>query len=200
MYRDILELDGIRKPQIILDLLRLIALQIGKEVSYNELAQKLNISVMTVQKYIYLLEESFIIFSLRGFSRNLRNEITKSPKIYFYDIGVRNALINNFNPPSLRSDIGDIWENFVIAERIKQKKSLKIYGQPYFWRTHTQKEIDYIEDYDGVLHAYEIKWNEKKTAKLPKEFATTYPENTFQVIHRENWIEFFDEKRDYIGN
>ena len=159
-------------------------------MSYRELATKLGVSVATVQKYLHLLEESFIIFTLHGFSRNLRNEITKSPKIYFYDVGIRNTLIQNWNAPELRTDIGDLWENYIIAERIKMKKTQKIYGQSYFWRTHDQKEIDYIEEYDGIIHAYEIKWNPKKSASAPKVFMEAYPNHTFAKITRENWMDF----------
>lgn len=189
LYKDILEIDAIRKPESIVKLLRLVALQIGKEVSYSELAIELSMSTVSVQKYLYLLEEAFIVFTLPGLSRNLRNEITKSPKIYFYDVGVRNALINNFNPPSLRTDIGELWENFIIAEMWKRKRTEKRHLSHYFWRTHTQKEIDYIEDYDGILHAYEIKWNERKVPKIPKVFMEAYPEHTFDVITKENWID-----------
>lgn len=192
LYKDILEIDSIQKPESIIKLLRLVALQIGNKVSYSELGTQLDMSTVSIQKYLYLLEEAFIIFTLSGFSRNLRNEITRSPKIYFYDVGVRNALINNFNPPSLRTDIWSLWENFIIAEMMKKKRTEKVYRSMHFWRTHTQKEIDYIEDYDGALHAYEIKWNEKKSTKIPKEFALTYPEHTFDVIHPENWMEFFE--------
>lgn len=193
LYKDIIEIDGIRKSQVILQLLRLLALQIGSEVSYSELAQKLGISTVTVQKYIYLLEESFIVFTLSGLSRNLRNEITKSPKIYFYDVGIRNALIGNFASPDLRTDIWALWENYIIAEMVKQKKTMKLHGNSYFWRTHAQQEIDYIDDYDGILHAHEIKWSPRKAARAPRVFQVAYPDHIFAKITRENWIEMLTD-------
>jgi predicted AAA+ superfamily ATPase len=190
LYKDILELETIRKSPIISDLLTLVALQVGSEVSYSELAQKIGVNIATVQKYLYLLEEAFIIFTLRAFSRNLRNEIHKSQKIYFYDVGIRNALIRNFNPPEIRTDLGGLWENFVIAERVKYNKSSKYLANGYFWRTHEGKEIDYLEEKDGMLQAFEIKWNEKKQTKMPKVFQDAYPNTPFRTIHGGNWIDF----------
>lgn len=185
LSKDILEIEGIRKWPIIVRLLELLALQIGQIVSYSELARQLGISTMTVQKYIHLLEESFIIFSLFGFSRNLRNELKKSPKVYFYDVGIRNAIIEDWKPIHLRSDIGNLWENFIIAEIYKHTRSLS-YGKGYFWRTKEGKEIDYILEKDWDLTAYEIKWWEKWW----KHFATFlrwYPGAKQVLINQESF-------------
>lgn len=190
LYKDILELDEIRHRRKIIDLLSLLAFQIGHEVSLSELGRSLELSSATVDKYLYYLEESFVLFRLRGFSRNLRKEITKTCRYYFYDTGVRNAIIKNFNPLSIRNDIGMLWENFLVMERLKrQEYSISWYGNNYFWRTHDQKEIDWIEDYDGKLHAYEFKWSDKPV-KVPKVFIQTYPDSTFEVVHRDNFLDF----------
>jgi uncharacterized protein len=185
LSRDILEIEGIRKWPIIVRLLELLALQIGQIVSYSELARQLGISTTTVQKYIHLLEESFIIFSLFGFSRNLRNELKKSPKIYFYDIGIRNAIIEDWKPIHLRSDIGNLWENFIIAEIYKHTRSLS-YGKGYFWRTKEWKEIDYILEKDGEIRAFEIKWWDK-VSKYFDTFHKWYPNSQEILINRESF-------------
>ena len=187
LSKDILEIEGIRKWPIIIRLLQLLALQIGQVVSYSELAREIGVSTVTVQKYIHLLEESFIIFSLHGFSRNLRNELKKSPKIYFYDVWVRNAIIEDWKPINLRSDIGNLWENFIIAEIYKHTRSLS-YGKGYFWRTKEWKEIDYILEKDGEIRAFEIKWWDK-VSKHFDTFQKWYPESTNTLINRET---FFD--------
>jgi len=189
LYQDLLKLEDIKKPKLLEQLLRLLAFQVGSEVSFSELAQKLSVSTVTVQKYVDLLEKSFIIFSLPGFSRNLRNEIIKSPKIYFYDLGVRNSLINNFNPIDLRNDLGALWENFCILERRKYLEYQQITVNSYFWRNYQQQEIDYIEEKDGILNCFEFKWNDRKKAKLPNSFKESYPNHTFKVINQENWLE-----------
>jgi len=190
LYKDILEYGGIRNPKIINDLLKALALQLGNEVSYNELAQLLQIDRATVEKYIDLLEKSYVIFKLQALNNNQRNEIKNSRKIYFYDNGVRNAIIQNFNPISLRNDIGALWENFVISERIKKNKYQKNYVFQYFWRNYYGQEIDYVEDINGTYHAFEFKWNEKRKAKYPKAYQRLYPKSSFQLINKGNFEEF----------
>ena len=187
LYKDVLELESIRYHHKIRDLLRLLAFQIGSEVSINELATTLGLGRDTVHRYIDLLEKSFVIFTIRGFSRNLRKEINKMPKIYFYDLGVRNAIINNFSEPHERNDIGVLWENFVIAERLKRNAYKDHFCASYFWRTYTGAELDYVEEYDGKLYGYEMKW--KKTSKAPKTWINTY-NGEFMCINQDNFLEF----------
>jgi len=189
LYKDILSFEGVKKSSVIVNLLQLLALQLGNEVSYSEIARQLGISRLTVQKYLNLLEQSFVIFSLRSFSRNLRKEISKSVKIYFYDLGIRNSLIQNFNQLEIRNDRGALWENFCIMERIKRNSNNRIFANYYFWRTYTQKEIDYIEERDGKLFAFEFKWNADKK-KIPQEFLNTYGDSEFETINRENYWDF----------
>ncbi len=189
MFKDILELDRIKSSKLLLDLLRLLAFQIGNEVSLSELGKQLGIDAKTIKRYIDLFEKSFIIFNLRGYSRNLRKEITKKSKYFFYDLGLRNAVISNFNSLEIRNDVGMLWENFLIIERIKKRAYKQIYGNPYFWRTWTQKEVDLIEERDGKLFGYEFKWKDKKV-KPPKEFLETYKEATFTVINPSNFQDF----------
>lgn len=188
LYKDILAFEGIKKTGIIENLLRLLALQLGNEVSYNELAQALGVSRLTVQKYINLLEQSFVIFTLRAFSRNMRKEISKSVKIYFYDLGVRNSLIQNFNLLSLRNDAGALWENLMIAERIKNNSHRQLRPNKYFWRTYDQKEIDYIEEKEGILSAFEFKLG--KAGKAPSEFLENYSNSEFSTVTRKNYFDF----------
>ncbi|GHU10933.1 ATPase [Alphaproteobacteria bacterium] len=189
LYKDILAIEGIRHSKVLLNLLIALALQIGNEVSYNELANKLGISANTVIKYVDLLEKCFIIFELTAFSRNLRNEVgRKSKKIYFYDLGVRNAIINAFAPLEMRADVGALWENFCIVELIKKANNNQQFSNNYFWRTYEQQEVDFIEEYDGVLHAYEFKYSPKAKVKPPKLFLETY-QSEFTVIHKDNWYE-----------
>ncbi len=190
LFKDILEMDGIRNSKKIKDLLRLLAFQIGKEVSLQELGSSLDLHKDTVFKYLDLLEKSFVIINIRGFSRNLRKEVNKTSRYYFYDNGIRNALINNFNDIGLRNDIGELWENFVIIERIKKQSYQSIYSNNYFWRTYDQKEIDWVEERDGKLYGYEIKWNDKKKVKEPKLWKETYDNAEFKVINKENYLEF----------
>lgn len=190
LYKDIFEFQDIRKPEVIDKLLQALALQVGNEVSFNELSKLLGIDKDTVQRYISLLEKSYILFHLRSFSRNVRNELKKSTKIYFYDNGVRNALISNFNSLAIRDDIGALWENFLISERYKRNSYSLNYGKPYFWRTTQQQEIDYIEERDGQLNCYEFKWSATKKASLSSTFSTNYPNSTFKVINQINYMDF----------
>lgn len=190
LYKDILEYAGIRKSDMIIKLLQLLALQVGNEVSFSEIWQKLWLNTVTVQNYIDLLEKSFVIYTLKWFSRNLRNEITKSVKIYFRDIGILNSLINNFNPRELRSDLWWLWENFCITERMKYNANNRHLVHSYFRRTYTQQEIDYIEEKDWILYAFECKSNPKSTVKIPPLFQEKYPNSIFTVINPTN-IESF---------
>ncbi|HJK86603.1 MAG TPA: ATP-binding protein [Candidatus Megaira endosymbiont of Nemacystus decipiens] len=191
LYKDILEMTDIKNSGKIRDLLILLALQLGSEVSLNELAKNLQLHIVTVQKYLDLLEKSFVIFKLRSFSRNLRKEINKSSKYYFYDTGIRNAILGNFRPLNLRNDVGGLWENFLICEKIKQNEYNRKFINQYFWRTYDRQEIDYIEEENGYLNAYEFKWNPKTKAKKPKLFLDSYQDSTFQIISQDNYISDF---------
>ena len=191
LYKDLLELEGIRKPALLEKLLVALALQMGSEVSYNELAQTVGSDSKTVEKYIDLLEKCFIIFRLQAFSRNLRNELKKSRKIYFYDNGVRNAILQNFTPLALRNDTGALWENFFISERLKANHYAGRYAKSYFWRTKSQQEIDYVEESDGAFRAFELKWNPKKgNAAIPASFMQAYPVAEAVVITPENYLDY----------
>lgn len=191
LFKDLFKFEGIKKSSLLKNLVVSLALQLGNEVTYNELAVKLGVSHLTVQKYIDLLEQSFVVFKLNSFSRNIRSEITKSFKIYFYDNGIRNALINNFNPISLRNDVGALWENFCISERIKSNAYLNRNVNIYFWRTYDQKEIDYVEESGGKITGYEIKYSEKQKVKVPKIFSETYTAEVHKV-DKSNYWKFFD--------
>lgn len=190
LYKDILTFGGIKKNDKLMMLLQAIAYQLGSQVSYSELAQTVGIDGKTVEAYIDLLEKCYIIFRLPSFSRNLRNELKHSRKIYFYDNGIRNAVISNFMPASLRTDIGALWENFAISERIKRNEYTRKWCNCFFWRTHQQKEIDYLEECDGLLNAYEFKYNARKVAKEPNDFAKAYPDAQFKEITPNNIDEF----------
>ena len=190
LYKDIFVLENLKKPQLVEKLLQALALQVGNEVSLTELGQLLNADFKTVEKYIDLLEKAYIVFRLPSLNRNLRTEIKKSRKIYFFDNGLRNAIIRNFNPMNARTDAGALWENFIIAERYKYTSYKRMWMNRFFWRTHTQQEIDYIEEYDGKLFAYEIKWNSRKKARLPKNFMESYKEHEFRIINPQNFIDF----------
>lgn len=188
LFKDILEFQHLRKPDILMNLLRLLSFQISNEVSYTELANKLKVDQTVIQRYIQLLEDSFIIFRLQALKRNLRNEIGKSRKIYFWDLGVRNAIIQNTNTLDFRNDEGALWENFCVSERLK----FMWYNQPllfqsYFWRTYSQKEIDYIEERDGIFHTYEFKWSSKKKKQMPEDFKKAYKNANFTTITPENF-------------
>lgn len=189
LLKDIIAFEGIKNSSKIKDLLRLIAFQIGKEVSLDELAKQLQMSRNTVEKYLDLCTKVFILKKIEAFSGNLRKEISKSSRWYFWDLGVRNALINDFRPLALRTDKGELWENYLIFERLKFLKYNKILAETYFWRTYDQQEIDWLEHENGQMRAYEFKWKEAK-AKIPKAFAKTYPEATFSVINQENYLAF----------
>ncbi len=189
LYKDILAYGGIRKPEILEKLLQALALQIGNEVSYNELSQLVSIDKNTVSNYIDILEKTFVIFKLKSFSRNLRNEIKTNQKIYFYDTGIRNMVIGNFNALELRQDKGAVWENFLISERMKKNTYEGSLAKPYFWRTVQQQEIDYVEETAGQVTGYEIKWNTNAKVKLPKLFKETYTAE-IEVLTRENFRTF----------
>ena len=189
LFKDILELESIRNSSKLINLLRLLAFQIGHEVSLNELSRNLEIAKQTVERYLDLLEKTFIIKKVPGFSRNLRNEVTKTARYYFWDNGIRNAVINNFNPVVMRNDIGMLWENFLFIERIKKQSYKKIYSNNYFWRTYDRKEIDFVEERDGRLYGFEFKWSKKKS-KPPKIWTDTYKEASYETITKENFIKF----------
>jgi predicted AAA+ superfamily ATPase len=190
LYKDILQFEQVKRPGLLLNLLNALALQVGNEVSLNELSRMLSETVPTIQRYLELLEKAFVIFRLRSFSRNLRNEIAKGQKIYFYDLGIRNALIRNFNPLNLRNDTGALWENFCITERMKFNQNRRRFVNAWFWRTYDQKEVDYIEDEGGVLHAFEFKYRATRKSGVPKIFSESYPDSTFDIITSENFLEF----------
>ncbi len=190
LLKDILEHDGIRNSGKMIDLLRLIAFQIGKEVSLDELAKQLGISRNTVERYLDLLSKVFVIYKLQGYSRNLRKEVTKSHKWYFYDNGIRNALIANFNPFNLRNDIGELWENYLLSERIKYQQYNGMVVNNYFWRTYQQQEIDWIEDRGGELYAYELKWKTDKKDKIPSAWKEAYPDSKFEVMSSDNYLDW----------
>ena len=189
LYKDILELDGVRHSQKIGRLLQLVAFQIGKEVSLTELASQLGMSKNTVDRYLDLLEKSFVLRRLGGFSRNPRKEISKSSRYYFIDNGIRNALINNFNPLDIRNDVGMLWENYLIMERFKRQEYLMDSANNYFWRTYDRKEIDLVEETGGRLHGYEIKWRKQKELP-PRAWKENYPDASFQVVHKDNYLDF----------
>jgi predicted AAA+ superfamily ATPase len=185
LYRDVFEFETIKRPEIIVQLLQSLAFQIGSEVSHHELANQVKANVKTVERYLDLLEKAFVIYRLKALSRNLRNEIGTKEKIYFYDLGIRNSLINQFNPVTLRNDVGALWENFCVIERIKLRQIQKRQGPVYFWRTHEQKEIDYVEEENGVFHGFEFKWNPDAKLKLPQQFIEKY-RGTVTVVHPDN--------------
>ncbi len=189
LYRDLLDLNQLKNSSKIFDLLKLIAYQIGSPISYNELGRQLGLSTDTVISYIDLLEKVFVIFRLSGFNRNLRKEVTKNKKIYFYDVGVRNAIIENFSKPESRPDIGALWENFIIVERIKRNIYLRAHVNHYFWRTYTGAELDFVEQGNGKLSGVEIKW-QNKIAKAPKTWIETYQESEFRCINLANYQDF----------
>ena len=190
LLKDILEHDGIRNSGKMIDLLRLIAFQIGKEVSLDELAKQLGISRNTVERYLDLLSKVFVIYKLQGFSRNLRKEVTKSHKWYFYDNGIRNALIANFNPFNLRNDIGELWENYLLSERIKYQQYNGMVVNNYFWRTYQQQEIDWVEERGGEIFAYELKWKTDKKVKIPSAWKEAYPDSKFEVMSSDNYLDW----------
>lgn len=189
LLKDILELDSIKNASKILNILRLLAFQVGSEVSFSEIGQKVALSRNTVERYIDLLEKTFIIFKLNGFNKNLRKEISKSSKYFFWDNGIRNAVISNFNALGLRNDVGQLWENYIVSERLKYLFYNKTALNYFFWRTYDQQEIDWIEEREGKLFAYEIKYENKKV-KIPAAWKDAYPESKFTVISKDNYLDF----------
>ena len=190
LYKDVLAWESIQKPDKLIKLLQALAFQVGSQVSFHELSQICELSSKTVEKYIQLLEKTYVIFRLGSFSRNLRNELKSSKKIYFYDNGIRNALIANFNQVENRPDVGPLWENFLISERIKYLHYSGEWANYWYWRTKDQKEIDFVEESDGQINAYEFKWNPKAKVKSPKLFLRTYENSRFTVITQDNFEEF----------
>jgi len=189
LYQDILEFENLKRADVLIKMLQLLALQVGQLVSYHELAKTLKISSATVERYIDLLEKAFVVFRLPPFSRNLRNEIGKKSKIFFYDVGIRNSVIQQYQPMDMRSDKGGLWENFLVAERLKYLHARGLRPNRYFWRNLQQAEIDYMEEMDGLLHTFEFKW-QPKAQKMPLAFANAYPNSTFQMVDLENFESF----------
>lgn len=189
LYKDILTLEGIKKSAKIVDLLRLLAFQIGNEVSLHELGQQIHLDLRTIDKYLDLLEKAFVIKRISAFSRTPRKEISKNQKVYFFDNGIRNTLINNYNSIEMRNDIGALWENYLVMERLKKQSYLKIFANNYFWRTYTKKEIDWVEEREGKLFGYEFKWGNKST-KAPKDWLNTYQNANFEIINQTNYLAF----------
>jgi predicted AAA+ superfamily ATPase len=192
LYKDVLALVGLKKPQLLEKILKALALLVGNEVSLNELATLVSADVKTVDNYIYLLEQVFVVFRLGAISRNERNEISTKKKIYFYDNGIRNALLGNFAPVPLRQDIGGLWENFLISERKKLLHYHGFHGRVFFWRNKQQAEIDYVEEIDGKIYAYEFKWNPLAKAKFPAFFLEKYKPVEIKVIHPENFWQWLN--------
>lgn len=190
LYKDVLLLDQIQKPDGLIKLLQALAYQVGSQVSYNELSLLTGLDAKTVDKYISVLEQAYVVFRLGSFSRNLRSELKKSRKIYFYDNGIRNALIANFNQLESRQDVGALWENFLMAERKKYLEYHQRWTNVWYWRTTEQAEIDYVEEEGGKMNAYEMKWNKNAKHKVPRLFLNTYPGSVFKVIHPGNVEEF----------
>lgn len=188
LYQDLLEFNEIKKSQKIIDILKNLAFQIGSEVSLQELGNAVSLNIRTVEKYLNLLEKTFVIKRVSGFSRNLRKEVSKMSKYYFFDNGVRNTIIQNFNTLDLRNDVGQLWENYLFMERLKRNKYKNIKSNIYFWRTYDKKEIDLIEEREGKLFGYEFKYS--KIAKEPKAWKETYPQASFEVINKDNYLDF----------
>ena len=194
LYKDLLMIDQIKKPSALVKLLQALALQIGSQVSYHELAQICGLDGKTIEKYMMLLEQSYIIFRLTSFSRNQRNELKRSRKVYFFDNGIRNSLIANFEQIENRTDIGALWENYLVSERVKYLAYQQKWVNNWYWRTTEQQEIDYVEEENGQLSAYEFKWNPKAKGSIPNSFKKTYPTATINIIHRENFEQFLGVK------
>ncbi|MCC7117900.1 MAG: ATP-binding protein [Anaerolineales bacterium] len=190
LVKDILAFDRVKNSKTLLDLLKLLAFQIGSEVSLSEIGTKLGVDYKTIQRYLDLLEKAFVLVRLGGFSRNLRNEITNKAKYYFMDLGIRNSLIAQFNNLSQRNDVGPLWENFVFIERLKHRTYQSIHANAYFWRTYNQQEIDLIEERDGTLHGYEMKWSTAKTAAAPQQWSEAYTNSSYEIISPENYQKF----------
>lgn len=193
LFKDVLQFENLKKPDLLYNLVKLLAFQIGSEVSYNELSNNLGVHVNTIKRYIELLEQNYVIFRLPALSNNPRNEIGKSQKIYFYDCGIRNSLIRNFNPLSLRNDIGQLWENFIVSERTKMIFNHKKPVKTYFWRNYQKKEIDYIEELNGKYKLFECKYSSKKSSTIPKDFQNNYSNFTFTTVNKENYWKYLLE-------
>lgn len=189
LIKDLLALDKVRNSSKIFNILQLLAFQVGSTVSLNEIAQKVGLDVKTVERYIDLLTKVFVIYKLSGFSRNMRKEITKSSKYFFYDNGIRNAIIDNFHPISLRNDVGQLWENYILMERLKFQSYSGLYSYNYFWRTYDRQEIDLIEDRGGKLYAYEMKYSQNKS-RIPAAFKKSYPDASYEIINKNNYLSF----------
>lgn len=189
LFKEIVEIEHIGNTKMLLDLLKLIAFQVGNEVSLTELGNSLGIDKKTVQKYLSLFEQSFILFNLRGFSRNLRKEVTKKSKYYFWDNGIRNAVIKNFNDLNTRDDVGALWENYLASERLKKQEYRQIYSNNYFWRTWDGEEIDWVEERGGKLHGFEFKWSGKRV-KVPTRWVASYSNASFEEVNTDNFLEF----------
>ncbi|MBS3905119.1 MAG: ATP-binding protein [Simkania sp.] len=189
LLKDILAFEGVQKSKKLIDLLILLAFQIGKEVSHSELGTQLSMNKTTVEKYLDLLEQVFVLVNIRGFSRNLRKEVTKTSRYYFCDNGIRNGLINNFNLCHRRDDVGALWENYLVMERLKKQHYLKLLTRNFFWRTYDQKELDWVEEREGRLSGYEFKWGDS-SANAPKLWLETYPESSFECINTVNYLKF----------
>ncbi len=194
LYKDLFRLEQLKKPALLENIVRALAFQVGNEVSYHELGQLVSASPQTVEKYINLLEKAYIVFRLPALSRNERNEIRKSRKIYFFDNGVRNAVIGNFSPLESRSDIGALWENYLVSERRKQIEYARTFTRTYFWRTVNQQEIDYVEELDGQFRAYEFKWSAQAKVRFPAVFLEKYEVQTTMVVTPDNYDELLLEK------
>ncbi len=190
LYKDLFSLETLKKPYLLEKLLQALALQLGNEVSFHELSNMIGADKETVERYLFMLEQAFIVFRLPAFNRNLRTELRKSKKVYFYDNGIRNSLINNFAPLSLRNDKGALWENFIMTERLKKISYENHFCNRYFWRTKDQQEIDYIEEFDGFLHAYEFKFNQDAKVKPPIGFVKTYQDHRFQLVNLNTYMDF----------
>ena len=190
LYKDVLEWENIQKPELLMQILEYLALQIGNTVSYNNIANNLNTNPRTIEKYINLLEQCFVIFKLRAFSRNRNNELTRSFKVYFCDLGVRNSILERFNPLGQRDDLGALWENFCVVERLRFNSNNSKYGNYYFWRTPSGNEVDFVEDYDGILHGFEFKYSKDKILKGSYNFVKEYPKSTIELVNKDNIDEF----------
>jgi hypothetical protein len=196
LYKDILQFERLKKPELLYNLLKALAFQIGSEVSLNEISNTLQVHVNTIKRYIELLEESYVLFRLSSYSQNPRNEIGKSQKIFFYDLGIRNAVIHNFNPLGLRNDVGQLWENFIVAERRKLLNNKTAQSSPYFWRNYQKQEIDYLEEEtDGKLNLFECKYNPSKQTTAPTDFKRNYTNYEFNVVNKENYWTFLLPKK-----
>jgi predicted AAA+ superfamily ATPase len=193
LYKDLFELEQLKKPILLQKLVKALALQVGSEVNANELGKLVGASSKTVEKYLTLLESAFVIFTLSSYSNNARNELKKSRKIYFYDNGILNAIVNNFNPLQNRTNVGSLWENYLLSERRKLLNIQEIDAEMYFWRTTQQQEVDYVEIHFDKILAFEFKWNEKQKARFSKTFTKAYPTAETTVIHKENYMEFLRE-------